>query len=153
MIAERISRVRCVLARNHRYLLVQHNNRLPENFGKWGLPGGGLDNGEEPTIGLRRDLVEEFQIRVGNVVLLGDWDYRYETHRVFGCEIESHIEFYDTNEILDIVWLTYDGVVGFAEAGQLHTGFELEAIRQFRSRTLTCRTPEKTTSGITTPLS
>ncbi len=135
MIAERISRVRCVLARNNRYLLVQHNNRLPENFGKWGLPGGVLDVGEEPTTGLRRELAEEFQLDIGDVVLLGDWEYRDETHRVFGCEIDDPIESYDTNEILDIVWLTYDGVVGFAEAGQLHTGFELEAITEFWGRT------------------
>jgi len=132
MIAERISRVRCVLARNNRYLLVQHNNRLPENFGKWGLPGGGLDIAEEPTTGLRRELAEEFQIDIGDVVLLGDWEYRDETHRVFGCQFEGRIESYDTDEILDIVWLKYDGVVDFAEAGQLHTGFELDAITEFR---------------------
>ena len=135
MIAERISRVRCVLARNNCYLLVQHNNRLPENFGKWGLPGGVLEIAEEPTCGLRRELAEEFQLDIGDVVLLGDWEYRDETHRVFGCEIAGRIKSYDANEILDIVWLTYNGVVGFAEAGQLHTGFELEAIREFRSRT------------------
>ena len=134
MIAERISRVRCVLARNNRYLLVQHNNRQPENFGKWGLPGGVLEIAEEPTCGLRRELAEEFQLDIGDVVLLGDWEYRDETHRVFGCHFKGHIASYDTNEILDIIWLTYDGVVGFAEAGQLHTGFELEAITEFRSR-------------------
>ena len=135
MIAERISRVRCVLEQNHRYLLVQHNNRLPENLGKWGLPGGVLDIAEEPTNGLRRELSEEFQIDIGDVVLLGDWEYRDETHRVFGCQFEGCIEFYDTNEILAIVWLAYDGVVGLAKDGQLHTGFELEAITEFRSRT------------------
>jgi hypothetical protein len=51
---------------------------------------------------------------------------------VFGCQFEGRIESYDTDEILDIVCLKYDGVVGFAEAGQLHTGFELEAITEFR---------------------
>ncbi len=135
MITKTINRVRCVLEHKDCYLLVLHNNRLPENFGKWGLPGGVLDIAEEPTTGLRRELSEEFQISVGDIVLLGDWEYRDETHRVFGCEIDYPIESYDTNEILDIVWLKYDGVVGFAEAGQLHTGFELEAIREFRGRT------------------
>ncbi len=134
MIAERINRVRCVLERNHRYLLVQHNNRLPENFGKWGLPGGVLDIAEEPTTGLRRELAEEFQIDVGSVFLLGDWKYKEEIHRVFGCQFEGRIESYDTNEILDIVWLAFNGVVDFAEAGQFHTGFELEAITEFRGR-------------------
>lgn len=128
-----INRVRCVLARNDHYLLVLHNNRLPENYGKWGLPGGVLDEGEEPSIGLRRELHEEFQLAVENVALLGDWEYRNETHRVFGCEISGRIEFYDEDEILDIDWLTYDGVVGLVEDGKLHTGFELEAIEKFRN--------------------
>lgn len=134
MIAKRINRVRCVLAHHNRYLLVQHNNRLPEYFGKWGLLGGILESAEDPAVGLRRELAEEFQIRIGNVVLLGDWEYRHESHRVFGCQMHGGIETYDSNEILDITWLTYDGVVDFAEAGKLHTGFELAAISEFRSR-------------------
>lgn len=134
MIAERINRVRCVLARNFRYLLVQHNNRLPENIGKWGLPGGILDVAEEPITGLRRELTEEFQIGIGDVVLLGDWEYRDENHRVFGCYFEGRIEYYDSNEILEINWLTYDGVVHLTESGQLHTGFELDAITEFRNQ-------------------
>jgi 8-oxo-dGTP pyrophosphatase MutT (NUDIX family) len=97
------------------------------------LPGGVLDKGEEPTIGLRRELHEEFQLAVDNVALLGDWEYRNEIHRVFGCEIEGRIEFYDPDEILDIEWLTYDGVVGLVEDEKLHTGFELEAIEKFRN--------------------
>lgn len=135
MIAKTINRVRCVLARKDRYLLVLHNNRLPENYGKWGLPGGVLDGGEEPTTGLRRELKEEFQIAIGNVVLLGDWEYRDEIHRVFGGQFEGRIEYYDTNEILEIVWLTYEGVVGFVKSGKLHTGFELEAIEEHRKLT------------------
>ncbi len=133
MIAKTINRVRCVLVRNYHYLLVLHNNRLPENYGKWGLPGGVLDEGEEPSIGLRRELHEEFQLAVDNVALLGDWEYRNEIHRVFGCEIEGRIKFYDPDEILEIEWLTYDGVVGLVEDEKLHTGFELEAIEKFRN--------------------
>ena len=90
MIAERISRVRCVLARHQHYLLVQHKNRRPENFGKWGLPGGVLNFAEEPNTGLRRELAEEFQIDIGDVVLLGDWAYQDETHRVFGAVLPEY---------------------------------------------------------------
>jgi 8-oxo-dGTP pyrophosphatase MutT (NUDIX family) len=113
---------------------VLHNNRLPENYGKWGLPGGVLDKGEEPSTGLRRELYEEFQLAVDSVVVLGDWGYRNEIHRVFGCEIDGRIKFYDPDEILAIDWLTYDGVVGLVENGKLHTGFELEAIERFRNQ-------------------
>jgi len=134
MMGKAINRVRCVLARNDRYLLVLHNNRLPEDFGKWGLPGGVLDSGEEPAAGIRRELKEEFEIGIGPVVLVGDWDYQDETHRVFGCEIREPIDFYDTNEILKIAWLTFNDVVGFFEAEKFHTGFELDAITKFRVR-------------------
>lgn len=134
MITKTIHRVRCVLASNDRYLLVLHNNRLPENYGKWGLPGGVLENDEEPTTGLRRELDEEFRIAVGDVVLLGDWKYRDEVHRVFGAQFDGSIRHYDANEVLDIAWATYDAVVSLEEAGKLHTGFELGAIREYRQQ-------------------
>ena len=70
--------------------------------------------------------------------MLGDWEYRDEIHRVFGCEIRERIDSYDTDEILEILWLTYDEVVAFVEAEKLHTGFELDAIRKFRDRQLCC---------------
>jgi ADP-ribose pyrophosphatase YjhB (NUDIX family) len=134
MFANEVNRVRCVLERNEHYLLVIHNNRLPRNYGKWGLPGGVLDCGEQPATGLRRELNEEFQIVIGELVVLGDWEYRDEIHRVFGCDFEGQIEFYDANEILDIAWLTYAGLVDSARTGKLHTGFELEAITEFRNQ-------------------
>ncbi len=78
--------------------------------------------------------MEEFRIVIGNVMMLGDWEYRNEIHRVFGGQFEDRIEHYDANEILDIVWLAYDDVVRFVKAGKLHTGFELEAIDEFRKQ-------------------
>jgi len=39
--------------------------------GQWFLPGGGLDHGEDPEDGLRRELVEETGLTVADLSLLG----------------------------------------------------------------------------------
>jgi ADP-ribose pyrophosphatase YjhB (NUDIX family) len=46
--------------------------------GKWDLPGGFLEEGENPLDGLRRELREEAGIEVGDERLLGIWMDRYE---------------------------------------------------------------------------
>ena len=129
-----VDRVRCVLRHEHKYLLVQHHSRRPENYDKWRLPGGRLKPHEEPKAGLRRELVEELRFRVVYLVELGDWPHRDENQRVFGCEIARSIKTFDADEIHSIGWFTYDGVRKLADTELLHTGFELAAIREFRRR-------------------
>ena len=129
-----VDRVRCVLKRRHRFLLAQHYSRRPDKIGKWGLPGGRLKGSEEPQAGLRRELLEELRLSVPYLIELGDCQHRGHTHRIFGCEIDSLIDWFDMNEILDIGWFTHDEVAGMAEADRLRTGFELGAISAFRRR-------------------
>lgn len=128
-------RVRCVLMRKHRFLLARHNSRRADKVRKWGLPGGRLKASEEPQVGLRRELLEELRLSVPYLIELGDCVHRGHTHRVFGCEIDSPIEWFDTNEILGIGWFSYAEVAGMAEADELRTGFELGAISAFRRHT------------------
>jgi 8-oxo-dGTP pyrophosphatase MutT (NUDIX family) len=120
--------------RDGRYLLAQHNSRRPDRIGKWGLPGGRLKKPEEPKAALRRELVEELRLEVPYLVELGDWLFREQTHRVFGCEIDDPVGWFDTDEILGIAWFSYDEVAALEEADQLHKGFEFGAIRAFRAR-------------------
>lgn len=129
-----VSRVRCVLAREHRYLLAQHNSRRPEKVGQWGLPGGRLEKPEEPKAGLRRELAEELRLRVPYLVEVGDWRHRGHTQRVFGCEIAGLVEWFEVSEILGIGWFSYEEVRSLAEAGRLRRSFEFEAIGVFRRR-------------------
>jgi 8-oxo-dGTP pyrophosphatase MutT (NUDIX family) len=123
-----------VLARKQRFLLAQHNSRRSDKLGKWGLPGGRLKNPEKPKAGLRRELVEELRLRVPYLVAVGDWRFRGHTHRVFGCEIEASVEWFDSGELLGVGWFSYEEVHGMAQADRLRTGFELEAIDAFRRR-------------------
>lgn len=67
-----------------------------------------------------------------DLVLLGDWSYKDEVHRVYGCEIRERINNYDSFELLAINWLTLEEVEFLDLAGELHTGFELAAITTLR---------------------
>ena len=127
-----IDRVRCVLMRNGRYLLAQHNSRRRGRVGRWGLPGGRLRPPEKPKACLRRELVEELGCEVPYLLRLGDWLHDDELHRVFGCEIDEPIETFAADELLAIGWFSYEETVELAVTGKLRTGFELAAITEFR---------------------
>jgi 8-oxo-dGTP pyrophosphatase MutT (NUDIX family) len=138
--SKNVDRVRCVLRHEQRYLLAQHNSRRPENRSRWGLAGGRVRGSEKPRACLRRELIEELGCRVPYLVELGDWRYRDETHRVYGCEIARTIDTFDRDELCAIAWFTYAEVVQLAAAGRLRTGFELPAIAEFEQQTASPRT-------------
>jgi 8-oxo-dGTP pyrophosphatase MutT (NUDIX family) len=129
-----IARVRGVLMQSDRYLLAQHNSRRRETIGQWGLPGGRLKDDEKPKAALRRELVEELGCRVPRLIRLGDWLYRNEQQRVFGCEIEEPIDTFDADELRAIGWFSYKEIVELARARRLRMGFELAAIIEFQRR-------------------
>jgi 8-oxo-dGTP pyrophosphatase MutT (NUDIX family)/predicted kinase len=117
--------VRAVLVAGGRVLLAQHNNRLPENVGKWGLPGGHIEPGDaSPEAALRREMREELGIELGPVTLVGDWPHKGRVHRVFAAEPQGEITAWDPAEILEVRWVR----PAEAAALPLHTGFEVAAI-------------------------
>ncbi len=111
--------------RDGRVLLVQHNNRLPENIGRWGLPGGRIEAADaSPEAALRREMREEFGIGLGPLTLLGDWPYRGRVHRVFAAAPDAEITGWDPAEIRAIRWLWAAEIPTLP----LHTGFEVDAV-------------------------
>ena len=66
------------LRQGTRALLIDHDDRLllvkyifPSGAIRWGTPGGGLDDGEDHTTGLRRELDEELgltEVEIGPVI-------------------------------------------------------------------------------------
>ena len=126
---------RCVLNADGRYLLAQHNNYRPETIGKWGLPGGRVDDEESPKATVRREMREEFGMSLlGEIVEIGDWEYRGHWHKVFATSVPNQTLRFDRNEILDAQWYRFNEIEEMERNGELHTGFELEAITMRRNQ-------------------
>jgi ADP-ribose pyrophosphatase YjhB (NUDIX family) len=57
-------------------VLLARRAREPER-GKWDIPGGFLEEGEEPLAGLRRELLEETGLELEPLSFFGAWIDRY----------------------------------------------------------------------------
>lgn len=125
--------VRAVIQHDNRYLVVQHNFKLKENFGKWGIPGGRVDPGDDSrTATLRRELYEEFGIGVDIVRFINIYPFKTRLHYVYHVRPHSTDLHIDPGEILGHAWLTLDEAAAWHAAGRFHTGFELDAITSSR---------------------
>ena len=121
--------------REGRFLLAQHHNHLPGTIGKWGLPGGRFEAFDADLIGaLRRELQEEFCMTADIIGFVAVYSYRCRAHQVFLARPHSLELTPKEDEILDSAWLTLAEVSRWHEQGQLHTGFELPAIRAAMAR-------------------
>lgn len=126
----RIPAVRAVVLYEDKFLLVQHHNHLPETIGKWGLPGGRIETSDANlTAALHRELYEEFAMTVDIIGFVAMYTYRDRSHHIFLTKPHSLDFTIDKNEILGMAWWTLSEVTECHVNGQLHTGFELAAIR------------------------
>jgi 8-oxo-dGTP pyrophosphatase MutT (NUDIX family) len=131
----RIPAVRAVVVHEGRFLLAQHHNHLPDTIGKWGLPGGRIEAWDADLIAaLRRELHEEFAMTADIVGFVAVYTYRCRAHQVFLAKPHSLDFIVNTDEILGTAWLTLQEVSQWHAKGQLHTGFELPAIRASLAR-------------------
>lgn len=90
-----------------RFLLAQGDNK------KWELPGGGLDWGEQPIDGIKREIFEEMGLKVTKVVNrpyyltteTRDSDNMWTANVVFETELES-LDFRSSDECNAIKFVT-----------------------------------------------
>ncbi|MEZ0122021.1 MAG: NUDIX hydrolase [Candidatus Reddybacter sp.] len=124
---------RCILKSNNEFLMVVHNNVRGENTGIWGLPGGRIDWGEKPLKAARREIHEELDTAMGELVDVGSYSYKGYQHKVYGTLFEGKIGRIDHTELLEVDWFTLGEVRELAKRKKLHAGFELESIEMFTS--------------------
>ena len=126
-------RVKAVIEHGGRYLLAVHNNRVPENKGKWTFLGGMIDPADaSPEAALVRELREELAVEGRVLGRVGTY-----AHRGGGCVV-VRAAFQgepqpSADEILALRWFTWDELEGVARANLFHMGFELEAIGRVRA--------------------
>lgn len=102
--------VSVVLIREGRLLVVEEAK--PENYGKWNLPGGHLEENETILEGGLREALEETELFVTLTLLLGV----YRTHRPgyqaarFVLRAEASGEPVAGDQILSIRWATLEEI-------------------------------------------
>lgn len=106
--------VKALVVKDGKILLIKES---PELSGKWELPGGGLDFGEDIHEGLRREVEEEMGMKVKSIEERPQyvWTWRYENKRnmdwyyslvvAYKVEFES-FDFKTTEECEEIGWFS-----------------------------------------------
>lgn len=126
---------RGVLYRGERYLLAQHAHPLPEKVGKWSFLGGLIDVTDiSPEAALKREIREEVQQDIKDLIFIGDRTYNNRRYRIFAAEIASEIAWFDDNEISALKWFSIEEVRDLHRDNQLHTGFEYSCISEWVTR-------------------
>jgi 8-oxo-dGTP pyrophosphatase MutT (NUDIX family) len=124
-------RVKAVIRRDSRYLLAQHNNRRPENQGRWTFLGGLIDPDDaSPSQALIRELREELRVTGRVTGEVGWFPYQDNPGPCLVLLADFEGEPRPNEEILALRWYTRAEVEALGRAGLLQMGLELEAIAQ-----------------------
>lgn len=122
---------RCILHTEDKFLLAIHHHAKAKSKGKWGLPGGHTESGEQLEDTIRRELTEELKIHVGDLQKIGDYPHNDRWHRIYGAQYHGQIQSFDRRELKAIAWYSLDQVFDLHECHQLHAGWEYAAICEF----------------------
>jgi ADP-ribose pyrophosphatase YjhB (NUDIX family) len=100
--------VQGVLERNGRVLLARR--AIEPRLGHWDLPGGFLEEGEEPLDGLRREFREETGLEVEPVDWLGAFLDPYNAYFVLGLTwvVRGDGEPRPADDVAELRWFTRD---------------------------------------------
>lgn len=125
---------RCILYREHEYLLAVHSSFWGVRRQRWGIPGGQIEWGETPDIAVRRELEEELSIFVNDLIEIGPFTYKKSLHMVYAAEVNEPIRTWDDSELLDVRWFREEAVQALADDKALHAAYELDAIRALKQK-------------------
>ncbi len=109
-----------IVRKDGKFLLVKRQREWDEQaHGKWEIPGGKVDFGEEPKETALREVEEETGYKVKNPKLLKSiyshvWEYNTRRSHVvifpFICELEGGEKNVSDKNVQEVEWLTRDEV-------------------------------------------
>lgn len=130
----RFKTARCILYRDGTYLLAVHSSFWYRRDKRWGLPGGQIEWGESPVGAARRELREELNVSVPDLMEVGAYAYKRAMHMVYAAPLNDDIVRYDDSELLDIGWFSESDIAAMKADKALHADYELEAIRRLMDK-------------------
>lgn len=83
---------------------------------------------EDPLEAARREVFEELNIRLVDLVSVGDYVYKQRYHAVYASHSEYEEFDLDFSELAEVRWFTRSEIVHLKNFDQLHAGYELEAV-------------------------
>lgn len=107
---------------NNKTLFLRRANYIKQFGGKWCLPGGTLENDENPKSGIIRELKEETGIVVDDVKLWKNWKYSdNSTTSIYEIELDREPNIKISREHAQYKWLSIDDLPKYREkmAGSL----------------------------------
>lgn len=128
----RFKTARCILYRDGEYLLAVHNRFRHLSRQRWGLIGGQVEWGESPRVAAARELEEELEVTVGELIEVGAYAYKQAMHMVYAAPAMGEIARFDTNELIDVAWFSEPEVADLRSRSALHADYELDAIQRLR---------------------
>lgn len=82
-----------VIVNNGRVLVMQRGEDEIAFPGKWGFPGGKVEQGETPLEALKREVIEEVGIEASDFKLLTDFTFiRPDGHNVVGFAFTTNVD-------------------------------------------------------------
>ena len=124
---------RCILYRDDEFLLAIHGSFWGRSHRRWGLPGGQIEWGESPASAARRELEEELNLYLPELMEIGAFSYKRAMHMVYAAEVREPIRDWDDSELLELGWFTEADVAVLERKNGLHASYELTAIRQLQA--------------------
>lgn len=123
-----------LVVKNNKFLLVQEAK--PSCYGKWNLPAGHLDVGEDIFEGAKREVREEAgcEVELTGVCQIGNRrrrDLAFTAVIFTARPLDEDIHTNQPDEILDVRWFSYEEIVAMKDDIR-NTDLMLGAIENYR---------------------
>lgn len=104
----------CIIRKEGKYLLVQEKQQRA--YGLWNIPAGHVDRGEDLATAAIREVREEtgYDVQLGKEIAVIHESANVSVKHVYEATIVGGSLKPDTDEIMQVAWLTFD------EITQLH---------------------------------
>jgi 8-oxo-dGTP diphosphatase len=109
------------IARDGRYLVLERGQ--DPYLGRWELPGGFVEAGEQPEESVRREIFEETGLRVETPSILGAYTSRYGDEGKWTVDVAFHCQALTGDpqlsaESSDMAWVAIEQMPNLAFAGE-----------------------------------